>query len=68
MVSKQLDFSKAFDSVSHTLLLHKLELLGLSGHLLDWFNDYINDRRQPFVLYNNCSSGFIKVTSGEPQA
>ena len=32
-----LDFSKTFDSVSHTLLLHKLELLCFSGQLLAWF-------------------------------
>ena len=29
-----LDFSKTFDSVSHTLLIHKLELLGFSGHAI----------------------------------
>ena len=61
-----LNFSKAFDSVSHTVLLHKLELLVFSGQLLTWFTGYSNNRRQSAVL-DNCSSGFIKVTSGMPQ-
>ena len=61
-----LDFSKAFDSVNHALLLHKLELLGFSGELLAWFKDYLNERRQRVVL-DNCSSDWINVTSGVPQ-
>ena len=61
-----LDFFKVIDSVSHTLLLHQLELLGFSGKLLAWLKDYLNDRRQR-VLLDNYSSGFIKVTSGVPQ-
>ena len=61
-----LDFFKVIDSVSHTLLLHQLELLGFSGKLLAWLKDYLNDKRQR-VLLDNYSSGFIKVTSGVPQ-
>ena len=61
-----LDFFKVIDSVSHTLLLHQLELLGFSGKLLAWLKDYLKDRRQR-VLLDNYSSGFIKVTSGVPQ-
>ena len=55
-----LDFFKVIYSVSHTLLLHQLELLGFSGKLLAWLKDYLNDRRQR-VLLDNYSSGFIKV-------
>ena len=40
-----LDFSKAFDSVSHRKLLFKLGCFGISGTLLDWFGDYLHDRK-----------------------
>ena len=57
-----LDCSKAFDSISHALLLHRptLKLLCFSDQLLAWFKDYLSDRRQRVVL-DNCSSGcFIR--------
>ena len=34
------DFSKAFDSVNHSLLAHKLDLLGFSPKLLSWIVSY----------------------------
>ena len=41
-----LDFSKAFDSVDHNMLIHKLHKLGFSGKLLLWISDYLKDRSQ----------------------
>ena len=45
-----LDFSKAFDSVSHRLLLHKLKMYGFNGRLLDWFTSYLSDRKHGVVV------------------
>ena len=41
-----LDMSKAFDSISHTVLLQKLQALGVSSPSLDWFHSYLTGRCQ----------------------
>ena len=35
------DYSKAFDKVSHRLLLVKLRAYGIDGRLLKWLEDYL---------------------------
>ena len=44
------DISKAFDRVWHKGLLYKLQAVGLTDHLLQWFTDYLNNRKQRVVL------------------
>lgn len=41
-----LDFSKAFDTVNHEILLNKLDHLGIRGSMRDWFHSYLSDRSQ----------------------
>ena len=38
------DFSKAFDVVSHDVLVTKLSVLGISGQLLQWIADFLTAR------------------------
>jgi hypothetical protein len=40
------DFSKAFDKVSHRLLLRKLAKLGFVGSFLAWIMSYLTAREQ----------------------
>ena len=50
-----LDFSKAFDTVDHGILLQKLSCCGVCDDALSWFQSYFNNRYQ-FVTYNGVSS------------
>jgi hypothetical protein len=61
-----LDFSKAFDSVSHPHLLTKLTTFGICGPLLDWFHSYLTGRTQ-VTMINGSKSQSIPVRSGVPQ-
>jgi hypothetical protein len=61
-----LDFSKAFDCIPHSLLIHKLTSMGFSGNILAWLNNYLSNRRQRVVLKGACSS-YLHVRSGVPQ-
>ena len=61
-----LDISKAFDTVSHQLLLSKLSNLGLSPSALSWFQSYLTNRCHITHVADSYSSpGF--PTSGVPQ-
>jgi len=60
------DLSKAFYSVNRSLLLFKLDKLGLPNNLLTGILSYLNDRSQR-VLLKNPVSKMIYVTSGVPQ-
>ena len=61
-----LDIAKAFDSVSHSKLLHKISKYGVSGRFLLWIKAFLNNRRQ-VVKVNDSKSAFVPVTSGVPQ-
>ena len=61
-----LDFSKAFDKVSHNSLLYKLTYYGINGELYSWIKDFLTNRHQEVVL-NNIHSDPCEVLSGVPQ-
>ena len=61
-----LDFSKAFDVVSHRLLLGKLDHYGIRDQTLGWVTNWLTDRTQRVVVDGECSDD-APVLSGVPQ-
>jgi hypothetical protein len=60
------DFRKSFDSISHSLLLQKLQGLGIAGDLWSWIEDYPSGRTQVTIL-NGSRSSPQPVKFGVPQ-
>ncbi|CAM5085571.1 unnamed protein product [Natator depressus] len=58
-----LDFSKAFDTVSHSILASKLKKYGLDEWTIRWIESWL-DRR---VVINGSMSSLQSVSSGVPQ-
>ena len=61
-----LDFSKAFDVVSHVVLLEKLRDLGVGAMLLNWIREFLSNRSM-CVRVSEVFSRFQDVSSGVPQ-
>ena len=61
-----LDFSKAFNTVAHRRLLHKIQLYGVTGRTNRWISSWLCDRQQRVVL-DGSSSSDSPVLSGVPQ-
>ena len=57
------DLSKAFDSVSHSILLEKLNANYIDSF---WFEDYLKNRKQS-VKIGSCTSSELNVEYGVPQ-
>ena len=60
------DYAKAFDKVSHKLLLIKLKAYGIDGKLLAWLEAWLSDRKQRVVV-GNAKSSWLPVESGTTQ-
>ncbi|KAK4824368.1 hypothetical protein QYF61_014028 [Mycteria americana] len=61
-----LDFSKAFDTVPHSILLDKLASCGMRGFMVHWVKNWLKGRAQRAVM-NGATSGWQPVSSGVPR-
>ena len=60
------DFSKAFNSVNHELLVRKLHNNGIKGNVLNWIRSFLTGRTAQ-VKMKNFKSQTFNIQSGVPQ-
>lgn len=60
------DLTKAFDTISHSILLEKLNVYGIRGVASSWFRSYLGNRQQ-YIVYKKSSSSCKRISVGVPQ-
>ena len=60
------DLSKAFDTLNHNILLHKLKHHGLSKNSTGLIKNYLENKTQ-YVNFNDVTSDHHKISTGVPQ-
>ena len=66
VVAIYIDLQKAFDVVDHSVLLDKLEKMGVRGVALSLLKTYLSNRRQ-YVTLNSADSAMLFNAAGVPQ-
>jgi ribonuclease P/MRP protein subunit RPP40 len=61
-----LDFSKAFDTVNHHILLQKMNHYGIRGTANKWFESYLSNRSQ-YCTFGGKKSEESTISCGLPQ-
>ena len=65
-INVYLDLPKAFDTLDHNILLHKLDFYGIRGTCLALLKSHLSERKQ-FVEFNGVKSSLANITTGVPQ-
>ena len=58
-----IDFSKAFNSISHNILIYKLKTFGIYGKILLWIKEFLNNRSFADKLNNYISKALPVISS-----
>ena len=61
-----MDFSKAFDKISHNKLISSLHQFVIDSTTFEWIRSFLSVRTQ-FVVVDGAESGRLSVTPGVPQ-
>ena len=65
-ISIFLDLSKAFDTIDHQILIHKLKYYGFLNNSIDLITSYLSNRHQ-YVQYDDVASKSMLISTGVPQ-
>ena len=61
-----MDLSKAFDTIDHDILLHKLYNYGIRGIVWSWIKSYLSNHQQ-YVSIDDVNSPISHINCGVPQ-
>lgn len=61
-----IDLTKAFDLINHNILIKRLEAIGIRGKILDWFRNYLQERKI-IVMIDQQYSELKETKIGIPQ-
>ena len=61
-----LDYQKAFDTVPHRRLIHKLRAYGIKGRVVGWIESFLWERKMQVCIGEGFSE-WVGVSSGVPQ-
>ena len=61
-----IDYKKAFDAISHEILLKKLKRFSISNPVIDWLQSYLTGRQQR-TMVKGIISKWKDITYGVPQ-
>jgi hypothetical protein len=61
-----LDMSSVFDTIDHTILISKLQSLGITDQAMEWCRTYLSERRQTVVVQTSRSQPEM-LSYGVPQ-
>ena len=62
-----MDFSKAFNTVNHEILMSKLQHNGIRGVMLRWFKSYLSNSKETICLSQKLQLLYVKHKLGVPQ-
>ena len=62
-----IDFSKAFDTIQHNILLDKLYHYGVRGVAYELISSYLSNRKQLVYYDSECYSAVEDINVGVPQ-
>lgn len=61
-----LDLTKAFDTLNHSILLRKLDAIGVDNIACDWFKSFLHNRSQ-VTVFNDTQSDKENISIGVAQ-
>ena len=61
-----LNYTRAYDTINHSILLHKMAAVGFDANALSWFTSHLIKRVQ-YVHFNGVQSDQLPVSCGVPE-